>query len=236
MTNNTQNGSNADNGNKDRAYNVIVTGFGFINRIKEVTPQSGNPYLACDVGLLQGVGDNVTRVYLQCTVRGKNAIDVIRRYFTGANGVVEQSENTTVVASMKFGGIRSELFEYSKGEKKGEKGVALRSSLLDITWLKIGDQVVNLESADQQAANGAESQAQTATEGEPPFVQEIRNEYGQNGFVKLSKDHPEFEARRQFLKSKGFTWDKQQEAWVQKETAPAQPAPAPEPPKHQINF
>ena len=224
MTNQTQNGNN------DRTNNVIIQGLGFINRIKEVTPKSGDSYLACDVALLQGVGDNVDRVYLQCTVRGRNAIDIIRTHFTNAQGVVESPENTPVVAAMKLGGIKPELFVYQKGDKKGQNGIALRSVLLNITWLKVGGTVVNLDEAGQQAANGAAPQAQPGTSnGEPAFAQEMRNEYGQNGSVQLSKEHPEFEERRKFLKDKGFTWNKDQAAWVMKpkQEAPAQPAAEP---------
>ncbi len=236
MTSNTQNANTQNGNNKDRAYNVITQGFGFLNRVKEITPQSGNSYLACDVALLQGVGDNVTHARFQCTVRGKNAIDVIRKNFTNAQGVVESPEKTTVVASMKLGGITPELFTYNSGEKKGQQGVAVRSTLLDITWLKIGDNVIDLES-DQQSGNGNAEQAAPATgNGEPAFVQEMRSEYGQNGSVKLSKDHPEFEARRAFLKNAGFTFDRQKMAWVMKEQAPAAPAPAEAPPKYEINF
>ncbi len=235
MTSNTQNANN-QNGNSDRAYNVIVNGFGFLNRVREIKPQSGESYLACNVTLLHGVGDNVKHVRLDCIVRGKKALAIVRKHFTSPEGVVESPDKIPVVASMKFGGLTAELFDYKDQERAGQKGIALRTTLLDITWLKIGDTVIDLQS-DQQEGNGNAHQAEPATgNGEPAFVQEMRNEYGQNGSVKLSKDHPQFEERKAFLKNAGFRFNRQMTAWVMPDDAPAQPAPAPAKPKYEINF
>ncbi|MYH91795.1 MAG: DUF3577 domain-containing protein, partial [Gammaproteobacteria bacterium] len=199
----------------DRVKNVITTGFGFINRIRQITPKSGQPYIACNVALMHGVGDNVDHVRIDCTVRGQKALDVVRRHFTSPQGEVKCPENTTVMASMTLGGLTPYTFEYTKGEKAGKTGVGIRSTLLGIKWLKIGDNVVETEPG--QAAEGdtaTPAQPAAAQTGEPAFVQELRNEYGQNGFVRLSKEHPEFEERKQFLKDNGFTWDKENKVWV----------------------
>lgn len=54
--------------------------------------------------------------------------------------------------------------------------------------------------------------------------------------MKLSKDHPEFEKRRVWLKDKGLTYNRQKAGWVMKEQAPAEPAPVQTQPKYEINF
>ena len=217
MSNNTQ---------SDRNFNVIIKGFGYINRVREINPNNGNPYLACDVALLQGVGDNVKNVRVNCVIRGRNAQQIVRSHFTSPEGKVVHPENTTVVASMTLGGITAQNFIYKKGDKKGQTGIALRSSLLSVSWLKIGNTVVDLETYDNgQTANGS---SRPAASGQPGFAHEIQAEYDEYGCVRLTKDHPEFEARKQFLKDKGFTWDKQNSVWVRKDDGGVAESAAPQ--------
>ncbi len=63
-------------------YNVITKGLGFINRGRKVAPTGAEPYLACEVSLLEGVagdGDysNVDRIRLDAIVKGKRAREIV---------------------------------------------------------------------------------------------------------------------------------------------------------------
>lgn len=205
MSNNTQ--------NKDRQFSVIVTGVGYLNRIRLITPESGEPYLACDAALKQGKNGYAR---FACRILGKQAIETVRKHFTSPSGEVVHPKDTVVMAYVTCGGVTPRIFEFTKGKKKGEQGVALHSAMLSIRWLKIGDDVVLQSDPGQPDAVGTASNAATvqATDGEPAYVAEMRAEYKQNGSVKLDKSHPEFEERKAFLKDQGFKWDRKAMAWV----------------------
>ena len=213
-----------------QVFNLIIAGFGYINRVREVAPQGAQPYLCADVALMEGVakdGDysSVNKTRLSCIVKGKEAQEIIRTHFTGPDGQVG-SPGVPVVASMQLGGLQPDTFTYQKGERAGETGVSLRSSLLKISWLKIGDTVVDLGQGDQevvevqeaaQAAEGAEpaTDAAPAVEpGEPAYADELQAEYGEHGFVKLDPEHPEFQERKAYLKDQGFRWNGAEKHWT----------------------
>ena len=222
------------------AYNVVTNGFGFINRIREVAPKGAEPYLACDLALMEGVatdGDysKVSCVRMSAIVKGGEARRLIRARFTGPDGRVD-SPRESVVAAVSCGGLVPHLFTYQKGERAGEQGVSLRTSLLSITWMKIGDTVVDIESAETEgqdeartpvAADGntvattgnAESRAEpeAASDEDPeflPYQREIARDLKKLGRVELAKDHPEFEERRAYLKEIGLVWNRDLKAWA----------------------
>lgn len=214
----------------DRYMSVIIDGWGYINRIRKIQPKQGPSYLACDVALKQSVGDKIDHVRFNCAIRGKKALEIIRQHFISPEGKVTCPEKTVITAHMTLGGITPEIFTYQKGDKKGQNGVALRSTLLGITSLKIGKHKVDLES-DQSAANESPSQTQPVDNSEPAFVQELREEFGRNGCIRLSKDDPEFEERKAFLKAKGFIWDRQRGVWILPPKEEPTPVPA-----YEVNF
>lgn len=212
-----------------QVFNLILTGFGYINRVREVAPQGAQPYLCADVALMEGVAKDgdyspVNKTRLSTIVKGKEAQEIIRANFTGPDGQVA-SPKAPVVASMQLGGLQPDTFVYKKGERAGETGVSLRSSLLKISWLKIGDTVVELGQGDQevvevpeaaQAAEGtdAANDAAPADEtGEPAFADELQAEYGARGFVKLDPEDPEFQAQKAYLKRQGFRWNGAEKYW-----------------------
>ncbi len=216
----------SDDTSSDRAYNAITRGFGYLNRIREIRPPAGPSYLACDVALLHGLADRVEKIRFSCVIRGSSAVAIVRQHFTAADGTVASPERP-VMASLSLGGLRAETFVYRKGEKKGQTGIALRSTLLAIEWLRIGRQVIDLN-AGRSASEPAERPAPVPKE--PAFVAEMRAEVRQSGTVQLAKDHPEFEERRAFLRDHGFTWSRSQAAWVRKSPPEAGPTPEPEAP------
>ena len=156
------------NSQKNRVYNVTLDGFGYVNRIREVTPPNGETFLACDVALLQGAGDNVTHARFNCAIRGGSAIDLVRAHFTGPRGRVVHPENTTVVARMVLDGISARNFVYGKGEKKGQKGIALHSNLLIFRWLKIGTSIIDVDPTPMvQPARKRQPKTRVAMMGSP---------------------------------------------------------------------
>lgn len=227
-----------ENSKGNGAYNVVVNGFGYINRIREVAPEGAKPYLACDISLMEGLvndGDysNVRQVRMSAIVKGKAAKEAIRNNFTSPDGRVELPAETNVLASVSCGGISPSVFTYQKGEHAGETGVSLRTSLLSIKWMKIGDSVVDLGHAkEQEDATGQVGEESVQADSEPTqpeaageavgnnvpelgFAPAMLEELKSTGRVKLSPTHPEFESRKAFVKEElGLRWSREAQAWM----------------------
>ncbi len=168
--------------NAQKAFNIAIRGFGYINRVREIKVERGDPYLALDVALMEGVvkdGDysNINKTYLSTTVKGADAKQIIREHFTSDGEV--KSPDSTVVASVNLGGLVPSTFTFKKGERAGQTGVSLKTALLKINWLKIGDAVVDLSAYDdqkEQSDNGSDDtgtdpapqSANASTDGESP--------------------------------------------------------------------
>lgn len=208
------------------AYNVVTTGFGYVNRVREVAPEGAEPYLACDLNLMEGVARNgdyskVNSIRMGAIVKGSQAKAIVREH------LLDVGNDVPVVASVSCGGIRTSVFTYRTGEKAGQQGVALKTALLSIKWLKVGDNVVELgdgEDGDAEApvretgpaVDGAPAQdeAVAAFDG-PAFVSELRMQYETEGCVRLSRNHPEFDERKAYVRNvMGLRWDRESFSWV----------------------
>ena len=75
--------SNQDNG---QYFDLYTTGIGYLNRIREVTPNDGTPFLSVTIGALRGSVDNVQHTYFECTVAGKQAQEIARQLIPAVEG------------------------------------------------------------------------------------------------------------------------------------------------------
>ena len=44
--------------NTSHYFNLHISGLGYLNRIREVTPKKGDPFLCCDIAALRGEAGN----------------------------------------------------------------------------------------------------------------------------------------------------------------------------------
>ncbi len=44
--------------NDTHYFNLYTSGLGYLNRIREVTPKKGEPFLCCDIAALRGEASN----------------------------------------------------------------------------------------------------------------------------------------------------------------------------------
>jgi len=203
-------------------YNVITKGLGFINRVRKVAPNGAEPYLACEVSLLEGVargGDysKVDNIRMDTIVKGRHAQEIVSNHLLGI------ADDSKVMAAVSCGGMRPVVFT----RKDGEQGVSLKTALLGISWLKVNDTVIDLEQ--EQAGSGetaAPVPASTAggqeaeDEGTPAFAGELEAELDSTGSVKLSRDASDFDERKAFIKEVlRLRWNPELVAWVPREAA-----------------
>lgn len=132
------------NSNQATYFDLHVTGIGYLNRVRNVTPNRADPFWAVDVSALHGSADNVEYTYFDCRVSGRKAQEVIE--------MLEQAikDKKKVLVGFKIGDIYPDLFTYQSGNKKGQTGVSLKGRLLTISWAKIDGQPVELPGDDNK--------------------------------------------------------------------------------------
>ena len=214
-------------------FNVITSGIGYLNRARIVSPNGGKSFLAVTVALMEGSPDDVRYVYLDQIVKGEKAKALVTEHMDAIC-----DDNTKVIAAVECGSLRVAPFIYERGNHKGKPGAALKSSLLKISYLKIGGNVVHLDksNADQDVTNetsvSAEEREVTASTF-PPFsvnntaegdsvVSNVPAQAATTGddagpkleIVKLDKNEPNFLERKSGLKNSGYRWDSSLTAWV----------------------
>lgn len=117
-------------------FDLHVTGLGYLNRIREVTPRKGDPFLACDIAALNGPSDDPEYRYFDVRVSGMEAQHLVRRCMEA----VEAKKK--VLIGFRLGDLWTDLFTYTKGKRAGETGVSLKARLLYVGWIKIDGNTV----------------------------------------------------------------------------------------------
>ncbi|MEL4014001.1 STY4534 family ICE replication protein [Dryocola clanedunensis] len=127
--------------NDTHYFNLHVSGIGYLNRIREVTPKKGEPFLCCDIAALRGEASEAEHTWFDCRVSGRDAQILVRRCLDACE------QKRKVLVQFRLGDLYAETFTFSKGERKGETGVSLKAHLLWIGLIKIdGEEVYKAES------------------------------------------------------------------------------------------
>ncbi|MFQ8213670.1 STY4534 family ICE replication protein [Klebsiella pneumoniae] len=152
-------------------FDLHITGLGYLNRIREVKPKKGEPFLACDIAALNGPSDDVSYVRFDTRVSGTDAQHLIRRCIDA----VEAEKK--VMIGFRLGDLWTDTFTYSKGKRAGEQGVSLKARLLFVSWIKV-DGVLKYKAepkpaeSEQDAAEQSDASAPAPQEKPVPEVSE----------------------------------------------------------------
>lgn len=160
--------------NDNHYFNLLISGVGYLNRVRNVIPKKGEPFLCCDIAALRGEVTEAGHTRFDCRVSGKEAQKLVLRCMNA----FEQKRK--VLIQFRLGDLYAETFTWSKGERKGETGVSLKAHLLHIGLIKIdGKEVYRAERTDTdlpsapdtpEAENKSQSaQVQTLPEVESQF-------------------------------------------------------------------
>ena len=112
-------------------FDLHTDGLGYLNRIREVTPKEGTPFLSVTIAALRGSVDNVQYTHFECRVSGKQAQDIVRKL----KPAVE--DKSKVLIGFTLSDLYAESFTFRNGEKAGETGISLKARLLRIAWAKV---------------------------------------------------------------------------------------------------
>ena len=118
----------------EKYFDLHTNGIGYLNRIREVTPKEGTPFLSVTIAALRGSVDNVQYTHFECTVSGKKAQEIVRQLMSAVEG------NSKVLIGFTLSDLNAESFTFKNGDKAGETGISLKSRLLRIAWAKVDGQ------------------------------------------------------------------------------------------------
>ena len=115
-------------------FDLHTSGMGYLNRIREVTPKEGNPFLSVTIAALRGSVENVQYTHFECRVSGRQAQEVVRQVQPAVEG------KSKVLIGFTLSDLYAETFTFKSGEKAGETGISLKARLLRIAWAKVDGQ------------------------------------------------------------------------------------------------
>ena len=115
-------------------FDLHTNGLGYLNRIREVTPKEGTPFLSVTIAALRGSVDTVQYTQFECRVSGKQAQELVRQLKPAVEG------NLKVLIGFTLSDLFAESFTFKNGDKAGETGISLKSRLLRIAWAKVDGQ------------------------------------------------------------------------------------------------
>ena len=122
------------NNEKPKYFDLHLNGIGYLNKVREIFPEEGTPFLSVDITALHGHVDNVRHTYFDCIVAGEEAKDLVRQL----QPAVDQSAK--VLVGFQLSDLTAAPFVYQQGPRIGETGVNLKSRLLRFQWIKINGQ------------------------------------------------------------------------------------------------
>lgn len=122
------------NNESQKYFDLHTTGIGYLNRIREVTPKEGNPFLSVTISALRGSVDNVQYTHFECRVSGKQAQEVVRQVKPAVEGKLK------VLIGFTLSDLYGETFTFKNGDKAGETGISLKARLLRVSWAKVDGQ------------------------------------------------------------------------------------------------
>ena len=112
-------------------FNFTADAVAYVNEVKRVKPNRGNPFIALKVAILEGA--NGDKAYCDLILVGKQAQEVI---FALENEWPQGYQNN---GSAWFAGLRlGSLYTKPYLSKKGEPKAVLGGRLIAIKWLEIG--------------------------------------------------------------------------------------------------
>ena len=120
------------NRNTKDYFDLHTQGIGYINQVREMTTETGSPFLSVTIGALWGRVDNVQYTYFECRVTGREAQKLVRTLQPAVDG------NMKVLVGFKVSDLEPELFTFTKGRHAGRTGVRLKAQLVRIAWAKVG--------------------------------------------------------------------------------------------------
>ncbi len=119
---------------KPKYFDLDIHGIGYLNRVREVTPENGFPFLSVTIAALRGPADNVQHTHFECVVVGEEAKGLVRQLMPAVDA------DFKVLVGFHLSDLQAETFIFKNGDRAGTTGISLKSRLLRFHWIKVEGQ------------------------------------------------------------------------------------------------
>jgi len=119
---------------KPKYFDLDIHGIGYLNRVREVTPENGFPFLSVTIAALRGPVENVQHTHFECVVVGEEAKDLVRQLTPAVEADLK------VLVGFHLSDLQAETFIFKNGNRAGTTGIGLKSRLLRFQWIKVEGQ------------------------------------------------------------------------------------------------
>jgi len=189
-------------------FDLHTTGVGYLNRAREVKPQTGKkfkPFWSVGISALRGNIDEVEYSRIDTIIVGSEACELIKQYKEDIN-----QQSSRVLCGFKIGDIYADPFKTTQGENRA----VIKGRLLAINWIKIDGKMVYKAEKPQAEAQKLETSATEETSILPnktviecPFSEQLGKQ------VTVLKDEPDFDRKVAWLMSQGYKYDSSNNCW-----------------------
>lgn len=121
-------------------FDLFTTGLAYVNRVEDVVPETGDPFLRVTLAALRGSAENVQYTRFECRVAGVQAMSAIEQVKASVQA------DRKVLIGFTLSGLYPQTFTFKRGERAGETGIALKARLIKVSWARIDGTVVDVES------------------------------------------------------------------------------------------
>lgn len=148
---------------KPKAFNLILEGIGYLNRVRWVPVKKGPSYLCCTINAMMGVENEIEYVAIDCRVVGRQAIAVVEQLTDDVNAKAK------VIVGFRASDPMPDFYTFEDAKTKEQvERRGFKARLLQITLAKVNGQRVDIPlverpSEGDRAASGA---AATGAAGE----------------------------------------------------------------------
>ena len=143
-----------------QAFDLIIEGVGYLNRIRTVQPaRKGPAYLACTINALMGKLDAVEYQSIDCRVVGKLAIEVVEQL------AKDVEAKRKVLIGFRAGDPKPDFYEFEdKTTKQLVQREGLKARLLQITFAKVDGVKVEIPLVERQLKPSATGAAESTSD------------------------------------------------------------------------
>ncbi|MFT3819824.1 MAG: DUF3577 domain-containing protein [Rubrivivax sp.] len=146
--------------NQVTAFDLITTGVGYLNRVRDVAVKKGPGYLACTINAMMGTGEDVEYLSFDCRVVGAIAKDVVQQLRADVDA------KHKVIVGFRCGDAKPDSYEIER-DGKTEVRTGMKARLLQVTFAKVNGQRVAIPVVDRPAAGNPDSPFKSESSREP---------------------------------------------------------------------
>ncbi len=140
--------------NQPTAFNLIMEGVGYLNRVRQVEVRKGPAYLACTVNAIMGTTDSVEYVSIDLKVVGKQAMQVVEQL------AKDTEARRKVLIGFRASDPKPEFYEFEDSKtKQMVQREGLKARLLQVTFAKVDGQRQDIPLVERPANPGDAQQA-----------------------------------------------------------------------------